>query len=73
MSKSFVLIRSVFRHHGDKISTGVGKRLLVSNINNVTFDKTSYKVDISKRGLPSYMFSRTMSSKGSVNIMFCSI
>ncbi|KAD6794959.1 hypothetical protein R6Q59_021137 [Mikania micrantha] len=60
--KSFGPIRCGFRHHGDERSTGVAKRLLVSNINNEISDKASYNVDTCKCGRPSYMFSRTLSS-----------
>ncbi|KAI3775338.1 hypothetical protein L1987_49910 [Smallanthus sonchifolius] len=58
--KSFGTVRSAFRHHGDKVSTGVAKRLLVSNINDGIYDGWSYNT--CKCGSPSYMFSRTMSS-----------
>ncbi|XP_076910757.1 uncharacterized protein LOC143568488 [Bidens hawaiensis] len=56
--KSFGPTRSAFRHQGDKVSTGVAKRLLASNLNNGIYDKSSY--NSCKCGGP--LFSRTLSS-----------
>ncbi|XP_024979594.1 AFG1-like ATPase isoform X1 [Cynara cardunculus var. scolymus] len=62
MRRAFGPIRSAFRYHGDRMPNGVAKRWSLLNINNATFEKSSYKASICKYGHPCYMFSRTMSS-----------